>query len=137
MIVQYICYMELLEFKDEYKLFESVDRLKSSLPSDIRTIHTLFKDAGYKLYVVGGAVRDALMGDKPKDFDLATDAKPDDIKSILKDYRTNLQGESFGVVVVYTSETPEGYKNSFYGKTHSEESKKKMSEITRYRAKKA
>ena len=61
------------------------------------------------MYVVGGAVRDYLNSDKPKDFDLATDALPDEVLQILGDkYRTNLQGKAFGVVVVYTKDEPAG-----------------------------
>ena len=37
------------------------------------------KDAGYQAYVVGGAVRDLLLGHRPKDFDVATDATPEQV----------------------------------------------------------
>ena len=36
--------------------------------------------SGFEAYVVGGAVRDLLMGKRPKDFDVATNATPDEIK---------------------------------------------------------
>lgn len=39
------------------------------IPSDIKQIKDVFKKNGYKLYVVGGAVRDALLGKTPKDYD--------------------------------------------------------------------
>jgi tRNA nucleotidyltransferase/poly(A) polymerase len=79
------------------------------IPQSVKDLQLLFKSKGKKLYVVGGAVRDFLTGDKPKDFDLATDALPDEVLEIIgKDYRTNLQGKSFGVVVVYTDDEPEG-----------------------------
>jgi hypothetical protein len=39
------------------------------VPSDIMEIQKVFKKNGYKLYVVGGAVRDALLGKTPKDFE--------------------------------------------------------------------
>jgi tRNA nucleotidyltransferase/poly(A) polymerase len=80
-----------------------------TIPQSVKDLQLLFKSKGKKLYVVGGAVRDFLTGDKPKDFDLATDALPDEVLEIIgKDYRTNLQGKSFGVVVVYTDDEPEG-----------------------------
>jgi len=50
------------------------------VPRDVTDLHKLFKLKGRKLFVVGGAVRDAMLGIKPKDWDLATDAKPDEIK---------------------------------------------------------
>ena len=57
-------------------------RTKFSLtvPSDIKKLQQAFKKNKKQLYVVGGAVRDALLGKKPKDFDLTTDATPDGTK---------------------------------------------------------
>jgi tRNA nucleotidyltransferase/poly(A) polymerase len=79
------------------------------IPQSVKDLNELFKEHGKKLYLVGGSVRDFLTGDKPKDFDLATDALPDEVINIVgKTYRTNLQGKAFGVVVVFTKEVPEG-----------------------------
>jgi tRNA nucleotidyltransferase/poly(A) polymerase len=79
------------------------------IPESVKELHKLFQSKGKKLYLVGGSVRDFLTGDKPKDFDLATDALPDQVLEILgSKYRTNLQGKAFGVVVVYTEDQPEG-----------------------------
>ena len=79
------------------------------IPQSVKELHKLFQGKGKKLYLVGGSVRDFLTGDKPKDFDLATDALPDEVLDIVGDkFRTNLQGKAFGVVVVYTKEVPEG-----------------------------
>ena len=75
---------------------------KLRVPSDIIKIQKGFKKNGKKLYVVGGAVRDAILGKSPKDFDLATDAKPDEVLKIAKDLgmKTVEVGKSFGVVMV-------------------------------------
>lgn len=72
------------------------------IPSDVRKLHRLFKSRNYKLYVVGGAVRDFLMGKEPKDFDLVTDAHPDEVVRIAidNDIPYNEVGKSFGVVVI-------------------------------------
>lgn len=79
------------------------------IPESVKDLHKLFQSSGKKLYLVGGSVRDFLTNDKPKDFDLATDALPDEVLDIVDGkYRTNLQGKAFGVVVVYTKEIPEG-----------------------------
>ena len=59
-------------------------KLKLNIPSDIKKLHKLFKKNGKQLYVVGGAVRDAILGKSPKDFDLTTDAKPDEVEKIVK-----------------------------------------------------
>ena len=78
------------------------NKISLSVPSDIRKIHTLFKKNKKQLYIVGGAVRDAILGKKPKDFDLATDAKPDEVLKIAKKggLKTYEVGKAFGVVVV-------------------------------------
>jgi len=41
------------------------------------------RHAGHQAYLVGGCVRDLLLGGKPKDFDVATDARPDRIMSLF------------------------------------------------------
>ena len=88
---------------------ESNKTMLDIIPQSVKDLHKLFKASGKKLYLVGGAVRDFLTGDKPKDFDLATDALPDEVLGIIDDkYRTNLQGKAFGVVVVFTKDQPEG-----------------------------
>ena len=79
------------------------------IPQSVKDLQQLFKSKEKKLYVVGGAVRDFLTGDTPKDFDLSTDALPDEVLEILgSKYKTNLQGKAFGVVVVFTNDQPEG-----------------------------
>ena len=45
------------------------------------------KNAKYKAYLVGGAVRDILLGKKPKDFDVVTDAKPEQIRELFRNCR--------------------------------------------------
>ncbi len=91
-------------------------RLKESLPNDIYDITNLYHKNNKKIYVVGGAVRDALSGVKPKDFDLATDATSDESMSILKGLNINEQGKAFGVVVLRTEECPEGYEIASFRK---------------------
>ncbi len=77
-------------------------KLKMNIPSDIKKIYKAFRKSGKQLYVVGGAVRDAILGKSPKDFDLATDAKPEEVEKIAKQggFKTVDVGKSFGVVVV-------------------------------------
>jgi len=73
------------------------------VPDDIGRIKNLLKQKGHKLFVVGGAVRDALLGKTPKDYDLATDALPDTIQSILAPYYRTLEtGKAFGIINVLT-----------------------------------
>jgi poly(A) polymerase len=60
-------------------------------------VHTL-KEAGYEAYVVGGAVRDLLVGLRPKDFDVATSATPEQVKSLFR--RAFIIGRRFRIVHV-------------------------------------
>ena len=94
----------------KYKMFlESTKSMLDIIPQSVKDLHKLFAANGKKLYLVGGSVRDFLTGDKPKDFDLATDALPDEVLEILGGkFRTNLQGKAFGVVVVFTKDQPDG-----------------------------
>lgn len=55
-------------------------------------------DSGYKAYLVGGGVRDILLGRKPKDFDVATDAQPREIKRLFS--RSFIIGRRFKLVHV-------------------------------------
>lgn len=79
-------------------------KLELKIPNDIITIKDIFKENGFKLFVVGGAVRDAILGESPKDFDLATDASPDIVETLLneKGFRTLGTGKAFGVINVFT-----------------------------------
>jgi len=80
-----------------------MSNLKLKIPNDVIKIHKAFKKNGKKLYVVGGAVRDAILGKSPKDFDLATDAKPEEVEKIAKDNNISNKGigKSFGVVSLF------------------------------------
>jgi len=88
--------LETLLSLNEYSKF------RLNIPSDIKKIHKLFKKNKKKLFVVGGAVRDAILGKSPKDFDLATDAKPDEVLAIAKKggLKTVEVGKQFGVVII-------------------------------------
>lgn len=56
-------------------------------------------ESGYSAYLVGGCVRDILLGQKPKDFDVATDAHPEEIRKIFKNCR--LIGRRFRLAHVF------------------------------------
>jgi tRNA nucleotidyltransferase/poly(A) polymerase len=79
-------------------------KIHMDLPASVLKMNQIFKKNGFELYVVGGAVRDLLYGNEPKDFDLATNAKPEEIKSMLNMYRTIELGEQFGIVNVVTED---------------------------------
>ncbi len=65
----------------------------------LNVVHTL-KEAGYEAYIVGGAVRDLILGLRPKDFDVATNATPEQVKGLFR--RAFIIGRRFRIVhVVY------------------------------------
>ncbi len=57
-------------------------------------------DAGYQALWAGGCVRDFLLGTQPKDYDIATNATPDQVRELFGHDRTLAIGASFGVIVV-------------------------------------
>ena len=63
----------------------------------VKVVSTL-ADAGYEAYIVGGAVRDLLVGLKPKDFDVATNATPEQVKACFR--RAFIIGRRFRIVHV-------------------------------------
>ena len=63
----------------------------------LQIIETL-RAAGFEAYLVGGAARDLLMGGEPHDYDIATNAPPDDVRGLFP--KTIAVGARFGVIVV-------------------------------------
>lgn len=68
-----------------------------TLPADIRWIIDRLVKAGYEGYAVGGAVRDTLLGRSPKDWDIATNAKPSQIQAV---FPRSIYENRFGTVGV-------------------------------------
>ena len=69
----------------------------SNFNAAVSIIKTL-QDSGHKAFLVGGCVRDALLGLEPKEYDITTSALPDDVQRLFK--RNVPIGESFGVILV-------------------------------------
>lgn len=77
-----------------------------SLSRGARQVCQTLQAKGYQAYVVGGAVRDLLLGVKPKDFDVATDADPEEVHKLFR--RSRLIGRRFKIVhVMFGEETVE------------------------------
>ena len=68
-----------------------------SKPFAISVLRTL-RDHGHQAYFVGGCVRDLLLGREPADYDVTTDATPDEVMGIFPE--TYAVGAQFGVVLV-------------------------------------
>ena len=75
------------------------------MPKEVLFILNKLNEEGFDAYIVGGCVRDKLLGLHPHDYDITTSAKPDEIKRVFKDFKTILVGEEFGTVGVLIDET--------------------------------
>jgi len=94
---------------------ESKINAEIPLPNDIMEISNAYIKAGKDIFLVGGAVRDFIQGIEPKDYDLVTNALPNESKEILKGFNvSDEQGKNFGVLRVYTKDEPEGYEIASY-----------------------
>jgi poly(A) polymerase len=67
----------------------------------VRSIIGQLVDGGFEAYIVGGAVRDLLMGLEPKDYDIATAASPEDIRRVFGKRQSRIIGRRFRLVHVY------------------------------------
>src|SRR5277367_4221595 len=68
-----------------------------------RDIVAQIQRAGYTAYLAGGCVRDHLLGTEAKDYDVATNAKPEEVQQLFPRV-TDLTGKSFGVLRVLVEE---------------------------------
>lgn len=84
--------------------------MKYQIPDEVLNILNKFSKAGYQIYIVGGAVRDLLMGRKVSDWDFTTDAKPEEI---LKLFPEGFYDNKFGTVGVSTKNTSKAGSDSF------------------------
>ena len=74
--------------------------LRAAVPEDVAQLMGQLQTAGFAAYVVGGAVRDTLVGRTPSDWDLATDATPDQLRNAFPDAQYE---NRFGTVGIPTS----------------------------------
>jgi len=70
-----------------------------TIPKEVKSIIDKLKKAEYEAYVVGGCVRDLLLGQKPKDWDITTNAKPEEIQKI---FPKSFYANKFGTVTIQT-----------------------------------
>lgn len=76
------------------------------VPEDVQSIFRLLESHGYEAYMVGGCVRDSMLGISPHDYDICTSAKPDEIMEVFKRNKIVLTGLKHGTVTVVLSEKP-------------------------------
>lgn len=81
--------------------------MKYKIPKEIKRVYNVLKDAGYEAYLVGGCVRDLLLGKKPKDWDITTNARPEEIEKL---YEKSFYENQFGTVSAITDSEDETLK---------------------------
>src|SRR3989338_187544 len=99
-----------------------------TLPKEVKQIIENLEKAGYQGYAVGGCVRDLLLGKEPKDWDVTTDASPEQIQKVFPD---NFYENKFGTVTAKTGSkdaslkeveiTPYRVESEYKDKRHPEE----------------
>ncbi|MBM7550662.1 CCA tRNA nucleotidyltransferase [Peptoniphilus gorbachii] len=75
------------------------------MPKEVLFILNKLNEVGFEAYIVGGCVRDKLLGLIPHDYDITTSAEPQEIKRVFKDFKTILIGEEFGTIGILIDET--------------------------------
>lgn len=90
-------------------ILQAKESLEKTIPQDIKDLAKVFKDNDFSLFLVGGCIRDTFLGLEPKDFDVCTNASPDQIKTVLNSVHIKFteQGDHFGVIVAKLSEDVE------------------------------
>ena len=90
--------------------------MKPKIPKVVQETGAVLEKAGFQAYLVGGCVRDLYLGREPKDWDIATDARPEDIQKLFPE---SVYENTFGTVGV---------------KTDSDDERLKIIEITTFRS---
>jgi tRNA nucleotidyltransferase (CCA-adding enzyme) len=80
--------------------------LAAQIPDDVRALAAKLRERGFQAHLVGGGVRDMLLGRPPSDFDLATDAKPEKVLEIFGRSFAIPTGLQHGTVTVLSSGDP-------------------------------
>lgn len=88
----------LIEAREMLRQWKKYVNDNKELSAAVKVLQTLNK-AGYKAYIVGGSVRDIILGNKSKDVDIATNAPMDFLEKSFKTYNIG-KSKSFGIVVV-------------------------------------
>ena len=72
--------------------------MKINLPKQVEFIIDKIYENGHEAFIVGGCVRDSILGIKPNDYDITTNAKPDEVIEIFKDYKIIDNGIKHGTI---------------------------------------
>ena len=80
--------------------------LKINIPFHVAFIIDKLENSGFEAYIVGGCVRDSIMGKVPHDWDICTSALPEQVISVFRDYKVSSTGLRHGTVTVVIEYIP-------------------------------
>lgn len=80
--------------------------MKINIPNDVNLILDKLRGKGYEAFVVGGCVRDSILGIEPNDWDITTSAKPFEIKEVFDGYQMIDIGEKHGTIGIVLNYKP-------------------------------
>ena len=86
-------------------MVQKINDMMPISPQAEKVLRTL-NEAGYRAYLVGGCVRDALLGTEPKDYDITTSALPEETKQAFTGFHVVDTGLKHGTVTVVLDHTP-------------------------------
>ena len=113
--------------KEDHGIFQK------DIDSDVFFISDILINNGYQAFVVGGCIRDILLGKEPKDFDIATDASPSEICKLFS--HAKIIGRRFKIVHVYVNEKKyfevSTFRSNIKSKTNQKKFKKTQGMIKR------
>lgn len=75
-----------------------------NIPEYVENIINKLEEEKYEAYIVGGSVRDLLIGRDPSDYDVTTNALPEEIEEVFKEYQILEIGKQFGTIIVIQEE---------------------------------
>lgn len=80
--------------------------MKINLPREAKSVIDILEKKGFEAYLVGGCVRDGLLGLEPDDWDIVTSAKPQEIKNSFAEFRLIETGIKYGTITVIIEQKP-------------------------------
>ena len=74
------------------------------IPENVKKILDTLEKGGYEAYIVGGCVRDSILGKDPRDYDVTTSAQPEEVKACLSGFNVIETGLKHGTVTVVSGD---------------------------------
>jgi tRNA nucleotidyltransferase (CCA-adding enzyme) len=106
---------------------------KSKIPAFVSHVTARIQEAGFECYLVGGCVRDLLIGREVKDWDLTTNAKPEEIQKVFEDLKTVYEN-NYGTVTVVNIAPNQEDRSVTHLSAQADETNREEVQITTYRS---